>query len=75
MATLPHTSLKKVVTITNRLLLVCGIFAALIYIGSDIIAAMSWQGYSYTAQSVSELRAVDAPTSAFLLPILLGSLL
>lgn len=54
----------------RKLLLICGIVAALLYIGSDILAAMRWEGYSYTAQSVSELRAVGAPTRGFLVPIL-----
>lgn len=52
-------------------LVACGILAALLFVGSDIIAAMSWQGYSYTAQSVSELRGIGAPTRAFLTPLLL----
>lgn len=51
-------------------LLLCGILAALLYIGSDILAAMRWEGYSYLNQSVSELRAIGAPTRAFLVPIL-----
>jgi hypothetical protein len=55
----------------QKILLVCGILAALLYVGSDILAAMRWEGYSYTAQTVSELRAVGAPTRAFLAPILL----
>src|SRR5215216_7608 len=54
----------------RKVLLFCGIWAALIYVGSDIVAALRWEGYSYTAQSVSELRAIDAPTRAFLMPIL-----
>jgi hypothetical protein len=54
----------------RKLLLVCGLLAALLYVGSDILAALRWEGYSYTAQSVSELRAVGAPTRSFLIPIL-----
>lgn len=54
----------------RKLLLICGILASLIYIGSDILAATRWEGYSYTAQSVSELRATGAPTQALLRPIL-----
>ena len=53
-----------------RILLICGIIASLIYVGSDIIAALSWEGYSYKSQSVSELRAIGAPTRAFLVPVL-----
>ena len=54
----------------RKVLLICGILASLIYVGSDILAAMRWEGYSYTAQSVSELRAIGAPTRSFLVPIL-----
>lgn len=52
-------------------LLACGILAPLLYIGSDIVAAMSWKSYSYIDQSVSELRAIGAPTRPFLVPVLI----
>lgn len=55
----------------RKILLLCGILASLLYVGSDILAAMRWEGYSYTAQSVSELRALGAPTRPFLVPVLL----
>ena len=55
----------------RKALLICGILASLLYVGSDIVAAMRWEGYSYSAQAVSELRAIGAPTRAFLVPILL----
>lgn len=54
----------------RKIMLACGILAPLLYVGSDILAAISWEGYSYTAQTVSELRAIGAPTRSFLLPIL-----
>jgi hypothetical protein len=57
-------------TFTLRALLICGILASLIYVGSDIFAAVNWEGYSYSSQTVSELRAVGAPTRAFLIPTL-----
>lgn len=60
--TLPETLRKP--------LLFCGILAALVYVGSDILAAMRWEGYSYVNQSVSELRATGSPTRSFLAPIL-----
>jgi hypothetical protein len=55
----------------HKILLICGILAALLYVSSDILAAMRWEGYSDTAQSVSELRAIGAPTRPLLVPILL----
>jgi hypothetical protein len=54
----------------RKLLLACGILAALIYMGSDIVAAMRWEGYSYLHQSVSELRAIGAPTRPLLVAML-----
>lgn len=54
----------------RKILLVCGILAALLYVGSDTLAALRWEGYSYINQSVSELRANGAPTRPFLVPIL-----
>jgi hypothetical protein len=64
------TGLNRRIMMLRKTLLTCGILAALLYVGSDILAAMQWEGYSYTARSVSELRAIGAPTRAFLLPIL-----
>jgi hypothetical protein len=55
----------------HNILLACGILAPLLYIGSDIVAAMSWKSYSYIDQSVSELRAIGAPTRPFLVPVLI----
>jgi hypothetical protein len=54
----------------RKVLLVCGILAPLLYISSDIVAAMLWEGYSYINQSVSELRAIGALTRPLLVPIL-----
>jgi hypothetical protein len=56
--------------IVRKVLLICGILAPLIYVGSDILAALSWGDYSYISQTVSELRAIGAPTRPFLIPVL-----
>ena len=57
--------------IKTRLLLVCGICGSMIYIGSDIVAASLWEDYSFSNYSVSELRAIEAPTRSFLIPVLI----
>ncbi len=46
----------------RKALLICGILSSLLYVGTDILAAMQWEGYSYTSQAVSELMAIGAPT-------------
>lgn len=40
-----------------------GIAAPVIYIVSDVVASLSYRGYSYVNQSVSELSAIGAPTA------------
>jgi len=51
----------------KELLLVCGILAPLLYVATDVLASISWEGYSYTAQTISETFAIDAPTRPFIL--------
>jgi hypothetical protein len=43
-------------------LLACGIVAPLVYLASDVIAGLSWEGYSFRDQTISELNAIGAPT-------------
>lgn len=43
----------------------CGILSPAIYVAADVIAARRYPGYSYADQAVSELFAIGAPTSAF----------
>lgn len=51
----------------RKLLLVCGILAPLLYVATDVLSALRWDGYSYTAQTISETFAVGAPTRPFVL--------
>jgi len=46
-------------------MMLSGILSPAIYIAADVIAARRYPNYSYTDQAVSELFAIDAPTSAF----------
>jgi hypothetical protein len=54
---------------SRKTLLVCGILASTLWLGADIFAAMRYEGYSYTAQAISELTAVGAPTRLLLVQI------
>jgi len=67
MATLPHTSLKKDVNVTERLLLVCGILSSLFYACMDALAGTLWKGYSFTSQAFSDYSAIGAPTRPLIL--------
>jgi len=48
----------------KKVLLLCGIFSSLLYVGMNIFIPMLFDGYSSTSQTVSELSAVGAPTRA-----------
>ena len=48
-----------------RALIVCGVLAAGVYVATDIVSSLSYEGYSYVNQAVSELTALGAPTRAF----------
>ncbi len=50
-----------------KFFLFCGILAPLLYVTTDILAAMVWEGYSYTAQTISETFAIVAPTRPLVL--------
>ena len=52
----------QVLKMPRKALLVCGLLSSLLYVGTDILAAMRWEAYSWTAQNISELNAVGAPT-------------
>jgi hypothetical protein len=46
----------------GKVLLICGVLASLLYVVTDILAGMIWEGYSFSSQAISELSAIHAPT-------------
>lgn len=46
---------------TRTALLLCGILSSLVYLAFDL-AALRYQGYSITGQTISELSAIGAPS-------------
>lgn len=52
-----------------KVLLICGIVAPLLFIITDVLASTLYAGYSFTNQAVSELFAIGAPTSHFVVPL------
>jgi len=49
-------------SILQTLLLTGGILSAVVYIGTDLLAASRYPGYSIADQAISELSAIGAPT-------------
>ncbi len=56
----------------QRVLLVCGILSSLLYIATDILGGLRYEGYSFTSQAVSELMAIDAPSERFVDPLFIA---
>jgi len=52
-----------------KVLIICGIVAPLIKIGTDILAGTMWEGYSFTSRSISDLSAIGAPTRMLVVPL------
>jgi CubicO group peptidase (beta-lactamase class C family) len=46
----------------RKVLLGCGILSSVLYLGADVLVSRSYDGYSYTDQTISELSAIGAPT-------------
>lgn len=53
----------------SRLLLACGVLAALLFVGADLVAGAQWKGYNFISKSISELSAIGAPTRAYAAPL------
>jgi Protein of unknown function (DUF998) len=52
----------------NNALLACGVASTLVYAVSDVVGALSYPGYNYAAQAISEMSAIGAPTTGLLAP-------
>lgn len=50
------------------LLLTCGVASPLLYLVTDIIGALSYPGYDYAGQAISEMSAIGAPTAELMAP-------
>ena len=52
-------------TTVRRVLLACGIASSLIWLGTDLLASLLYEGYSYPFQPISGLTATGAPSRPF----------
>lgn len=58
---------------TDKLLLSCGILASLLYLGMDLLAGKLLKGYSFSAQSMSELGAAGSPMRQLVIVLTLAA--
>jgi hypothetical membrane protein len=52
-------------------MLACGTISALLYVATDIIGGLRYDGYRFTSQTISELMAVGAPSKPLVDPLFL----
>ena len=55
--------------ILRTILLVCGILASVLYVATDLIGGMMYEGYSFSAQTISELGAIGSPSKPVVGPL------
>jgi hypothetical protein len=63
-------TLKQMTQIRKPLLL-CGILSSVLYIVATILGALRWKEYDSASQTVSELIALDAPSTELVVPLFL----
>lgn len=49
-------------SITQKVLLICGMLASVMYVLANVMTVLRYPGYSPVSQTVSELSAIGAPT-------------
>jgi hypothetical protein len=53
----------------KQVLLVCGILSTIIYVLAIVLGAFKWDTYDSLSQTVSELIAINAPSSTIVIPL------
>lgn len=56
-------------SLAREVMLVCGILSSLLYITTDILGGLRYDGYTFTSQAISELMAAGAPSESFVDPL------
>ena len=59
----------------QKCLLYCGIFAPIVYLGTDWLAGWILKGYSFKTQSMSDLSAVGSPVRPIVVSLTLAACL
>jgi CubicO group peptidase (beta-lactamase class C family) len=56
----------------RQVLLACGILSSLLYVATDVLGGMRYEGYSFGSQAISELMATGAPSERFVDPLFIA---
>ena len=57
--------------ILQTILLACGMLSSLLYVATDLLGGMTYEGYSFSAQTISELSAIGSPSKPVVGPLFL----
>jgi hypothetical protein len=69
----PGLTEQHIPTATLRsVLLLCGVISSALYIATDIAGGLSYPGYRFTSQAISELMAIGAPSEALVDPLFIA---
>ena len=66
---LPRQSAER--GMLQTILLVCGILSSVLYVATDLIGGMTYEEYSFSAQTISELGAIGSPSKPLVYPLFL----
>lgn len=69
-AALPHPA--RAGSMVRQLLLASGIASSLLYAATDLAGGLSYPGYSFSSQAISELGAIGAPSKPLIDPLFLA---
>jgi hypothetical membrane protein len=64
-----RTDLDRGNSLVQPMLLWSGIISSLLYVVTDVLGGLRYDGYSFTSQAISELMAVGAPSETFVDPL------
>jgi hypothetical membrane protein len=59
-------------SMVRQVLLACGILSSLLYVATDVLGGMRYEGYSFTSQAISELAAIGTPSKPFVDPFFIA---
>jgi hypothetical protein len=59
-------------SVVRQALLACGILSSLLYVATDVLGGMRYEGYSFTSQAIGELAAIGAPSKPFVDPFFIA---
>ena len=57
--------------VLQTILLACGMLSPLLSVATDLLGGMTYEGYSFSAQTISELSAIGSPSKPVVGPLFL----